>query len=211
MVAAATTAVVAGTDVHAPGILLGVVVVAALVAFEAVGTLPGAYAALGRCWAGIRRVDAVLATPTPVPEPLQRTVPPFDITAVGATGVTIRPAPGAPAILVGADFEVLRGQRVALTGPSGCGKSTLLGAVLRLVATEIHPITLDHGANRPIPVMELSAEAMPPLVAGSLQGDHVFATTLRDNLRVVAPTITDTELDELAASVGLLDWMASLP
>jgi ATP-binding cassette subfamily C protein CydCD len=217
LVAAATTAVVVGANVHtiaaghATGILLGLVAVAALVAFDAVSTLPGAYAALGRCWAGIRRVDAVLATPIPVPEPLQGAVPPLDITAVGATGVTIRPAPGAAAILVGADFEVRRGQRVALTGPSGCGKSTLLGAVLRLVPTETHPITLARGADRPIPVMDLPAEAMPPLVAGSLQGDHVFATTLRDNLRVVAPTITDTELDELAASVGLDDWVASLP
>jgi len=215
--AAATTAVVVGADVHAiaaghsSGILLGVVAVAALVAFDAFSTLPGAYAALGRCWAGIRRVDAVLAAPIPVPEPLQRTDPPVGITAIGATGVTIRPAPGAGAILVDAEFEVVRGQRVALTGPSGSGKSTLLGAVLRLVPTEMHPITLAQGANQRIPVMDLPTEAMPTLVAGSLQGDHVFATTLRDNLRVVAPTTTDTELDELAGRVGLVDWIASLP
>jgi ATP-binding cassette subfamily C protein CydCD len=217
VVAAVTTAVVAGADVHAiavghaSGILLGVVVVAALIAFDAVSTLPAAYAALGRSWAGIRRVDAVLATPIPVPEPLQPTLPPLDITAIGTADVTIRPAPGSAAILVGADFELVRGQRVALTGPSGCGKSTLLGAVLRLVPTEIQPITVAHGTNRPIPVVDLPAAAMPPLVAGSLQGDHVFATTLRDNLRVVAPTSTDTELDALAARVGLLDWIASLP
>ena len=64
------------------------------------------------------------------------------------------------------------------------------------------------GGSAPVAVADLQAEQLPPLVAGSLQGDHVFATTLRDNLRVVAPTATDADLDVLAERVGLDDWSA---
>jgi ABC-type transport system involved in cytochrome bd biosynthesis fused ATPase/permease subunit len=44
-----------------------------------------------------------------------------------------------------------------------------------------------------------------------LQGDHVFNTTLRDNLRVVRPEATDVELDEVAARAGLADFAHTLP
>ena len=62
-----------------------------------------------------------------------------------------------------------------------------------------------------VALVDLRSADVPPLVAGSLQGDHVFATTLRDNLRVVAPTLTDADLDAVAARVGLADWVRSLP
>jgi ABC-type transport system involved in cytochrome bd biosynthesis fused ATPase/permease subunit len=49
------------------------------------------------------------------------------------------------------------------------------------------------------------------LVAGSLQGDHVFDATLRDNLRVVKPDASDDELDDVAAQSGLAAFIHALP
>jgi ABC-type transport system involved in cytochrome bd biosynthesis fused ATPase/permease subunit len=52
---------------------------------------------------------------------------------------------------------------------------------------------------------------VPAAVSGSLQGDHVFATTLRDNVRLVAPDAGDLDLDLAADRVGLGDWVRELP
>ena len=59
-----------------------------------------------------------------------------DHPAVKASGLRLRPAPGAPAVLEGADLEVPSGCRAALVGPNGAGKSTLLRALAGLVAAD---------------------------------------------------------------------------
>jgi ATP-binding cassette, subfamily C, bacterial CydCD len=41
--------------------------------------------------------------------------------------------------------------------------------------------------------------------------DHVFATTLRENLRFAAPTATDADLVAVLHRVRLDDWFAGLP
>ena len=193
------------------GILLGVAAAASLVAFEAVNTLPAAYAALGRCRSGLQRVEAVLATDVPVPDPAMRRPAPETVLDVHSHGLTLRPGPAAPPVLVDADFSVASGQRIAVVGPSGCGKTSLLAAVLRLLPTEGHPLTVRGTGTTSIDLEELEPDQVPPLIAGSLQGDHVFSTTLRDNLRVVAPDAGDDDLDAVASRVGLSSWLQSLP
>jgi ATP-binding cassette subfamily C protein CydCD len=193
------------------GIWFGVLAAASLVAFETVSTLPAAYAALGRCLAGLDRVNAVLDTPIPVALPLRAVPAPLTVTGLTAAAMTLRPAAGADPVLVDTALELAQGRRIALIGPSGSGKSTLLAAMLRLLPTEVNPISLGRSSGPPVPVCDLHPDQLPPLVAGSLQGDHVFGTTLRDNLRMVSPEATDDDLDALAARVGLAKWIRSLP
>jgi ABC-type transport system involved in cytochrome bd biosynthesis fused ATPase/permease subunit len=62
-----------------------------------------------------------------------------------------------------------------------------------------------------VPLAGVAAAELPPIVAGSLQGDHVFTATLRDNLRIARPDASDAELDEAAERAGLAGFIASLP
>src|SRR5581483_10054615 len=97
-----------------------------------------------------------------------------------------------------------------VVGPSGCGKSTLLAAAVRLLRPAAGRLDVT-GSDGAVELAALPAAAVPPLVAGSLQGDHVFDATLRDNVRLVRPAATDDELDAVARRVGLLDEIRALP
>jgi ATP-binding cassette subfamily C protein CydC len=82
---------------------------------------------------------------------------------------------------------VLRsGERLAVVGPSGSGKTTQL--------------------------MALAAAHEKPMTAGFFAEDaHLFDTTVRDNLLVARGDATDDELTAALLTVGLSDWLASLP
>jgi ABC-type transport system involved in cytochrome bd biosynthesis fused ATPase/permease subunit len=125
-------AVTAGTTTP---IMLGVTIAAARAAFDALAVLPAAFAALGRCRAGLRRVNQLLAARLPFPPSDQPSRPAARVAALEAVDV-LRPAPQAPPVLVDADLSVVAGQRLAITGSSGSGKTTLLAALLRLLPAE---------------------------------------------------------------------------
>ncbi len=193
-------------------IVIGVLLACALAGFEALAPLPAAFASWTRLRAGLARVAAVLAAPVPVPEPGSPAPAPERAQPIGvrAAAARLAPAPGAPVVVDGLDLTLHPGRRVALVGPSGCGKTTVLRAALRLLPTTSGTIAATT-PEREVPLADLSASAVPPLLAGSLQGDHVFDATLRDNLRVVRPEASDADLDAVAARAGLGEFVAGLP
>ena len=209
-----TAVLVAGTTAVTGGRLdavdLGVLAATALVAFDALGALPAAFAALGRCVAGLGRVEEVINRPVPVAPPAIPAPAPALIRGINGARLVVAPGIGAAPVLRGANLRLRAGETLAVVGPSGSGKSTLLTAVLGLLSPLSGQVHVT-GEEVSVPVTEISGEARPALIAGSLQGDHVFSTTLRDNLRVVAPGATDHDLDEVARRAGLGEFVASLP
>jgi ATP-binding cassette subfamily C protein CydCD len=216
VIGAVTVAGIIGVGAHAvargavSSVMLGVLAVAGLLAFESTGALAPAFAALGRCSAGLHRVDEVLGAPIPVPEPLHPQGVPVGLTGMIVQDATLAPGSGAPPVLAAAQLRVSMGQRIGVVGPSGAGKSTLLAALLRLLTPETGWIGLCDG-DGVTPLVDLRSGDVPAAVSGSLQGDHVFATTLRDNVRLVAPDAGDLDLDLAADRVGLGDWVRELP
>ncbi|MCW2527983.1 MAG: transporter, CydDC cysteine exporter (CydDC-E) family, permease/ATP-binding protein CydC [Pseudonocardiales bacterium] len=205
---------VAGAAAVADGrlsaISLGVLAVCVLAGFEAVSPLPSAFAAWARCRAGLLRVAELINAAPAFMEPHRPAQSPTGGLGIGIHQLRLRPAPAAECVLLGADLTVTSGSSVALTGPSGSGKSTLLAAVLRLLPSDTGTVELTGHAGA-TDLVSLRGEDMPPLVAGSLQGDHVFDATLRDNVRVVRPDTSDLDLDEVAAQAGLTTFLRSLP
>jgi ABC-type transport system involved in cytochrome bd biosynthesis fused ATPase/permease subunit len=191
-------------------VAVAVLAACVLAAFDALAPLPAAFAAWSRLRAGMQRVAGVLAAKPPVAEPPVVADVPAGPIGMHAASVTIAPGPGAPAVLRGASVTVHPGERVAVIGPSGCGKSTLLAATLRLLAPQEGSVEITNAAGG-VALTAMGADDVPPLVAGSLQGDHVFNASLRDNLRVVRPSASDADLDAVAERAGLAGFVRALP
>ncbi|SDJ46398.1 ATP-binding cassette, subfamily C, CydCD [Frankineae bacterium MT45] len=198
-------------------IAFGVLAVCVLAGFDAVA---GAVSAVGQwrgCLAGLDRVTELLARPAPVAEPIHASLAPAGGAGMHAGQLTLCPAPGAASLLDGVELSIRPGTRTAIIGPSGSGKSTLLTAALRLLPIQGGELSMEGadtdgvGARCRIELAAMRSDDVPPVIAGSLQGDHVFDATLRDNLRVVRPQATDDELDLVAERAGLSEFIAGLP
>jgi ABC-type transport system involved in cytochrome bd biosynthesis fused ATPase/permease subunit len=190
-------------------ITAGVVTLVAVTAVEPVAGLAPAWAALASSRERAGRVAALLAAPVPVPEPAVAATAPAGRQGLLADRAVLAHAGGGP-VLDDLSLALPPGSRVAVVGPSGSGKSTLVAAALRLLAPRAGTVGLADG-DRAVPLTELPATAVPPLVSGCLQDDHLFAASLRENLRVGRPGASDAELDDVAARLGLLAWVRSLP
>ncbi|WP_308121337.1 thiol reductant ABC exporter subunit CydC [Paractinoplanes bogorensis] len=93
------------------------------------------------------------------------------------------------------DLELAYGERVAVTGRSGSGKSTLAAVVARLLDPRAGT-TAHQGAGRVV-------------LVGDDTG-HVFASTVRENLRLARPDASDAELRAALIRVRLGTWFGSL-
>ena len=178
--------------------LIGVLLLLPLSSFEAAGALPAAAAQHARSRsAAARLADAAgehwdRARPAPS---AQATRP--ATATLFARGLTAGWSADAPRVRE-LDLELPPGSRLAVVGPSGSGKTTLLATLAGLLAPLDGEVTAD--GDDPRAAVTLFAEDA-----------HVFATTLRENLKVVRGDLTDAEAHAALDAVGLHDWVAALP
>ena len=106
------------------------------------------------------------------------------------------------------DLDLPAGSRVAVVGRSGSGKSTLAAVLARLLDPRAGTITGTGGADlRRVP--EAAVRGRIVLVGDDT--DHVFASTVRENLRLARPAATDDEVRAALTRVRLDGWLAGLP
>ncbi|MEU4222618.1 ATP-binding cassette domain-containing protein, partial [Actinoplanes sp. NPDC026623] len=102
--------------------------------------------------------------------------------------------PGREPALRDLDLDLPAGSRIAVLGPSGGGKSTLAAVLAGLLDPRAGTVT---GVGRTVLVGD--------------ETDHVFASTVRENLRLARPGATDGELHAALARVRLDGWLAQQP
>jgi thiol reductant ABC exporter CydC subunit len=187
------------------GVLLAVIALVPMAAFELVVGLPVATQALQRTRRSAARVFDVIDAPLPVTDPeapLPLPPPPYEL---GAHGVWARyPRAPAPA-LRGVDLELRSGRRVAVVGPSGAGKSTVAAVMLRFLDYEAGAIRIDETDQD-----RLAGDALRTVVGLVGQDAHLFDTSLAENLRIGRRSATDADLASALAGVGLAGWLDEL-
>jgi ABC-type bacteriocin/lantibiotic exporter with double-glycine peptidase domain len=105
------------------------------------------------------------------------------------------------------DFTVHHGDTIAVIGPSGEGKTTLLRLLLGLVepCTGRAELVGSSGKHYTISAGTRSVFAYVP------QGNSVFAGTVAENLRLVKPNATDSELIQVLQTACAWDFVQKMP
>ena len=161
------------------GVYLAVLPLVAIVAFESVQPLATAIEHLDRSRAAALRLfdvvdqrPAVTEPPHPVELAVDTTAPAIEFLDVDFT------YPGADTpVLRGTRMVIPAGSRVALVGPSGSGKSTMVDLLLRFREVDRGQINF-FGTD----VATARADDVRHHIAVVAQNDHLFDTTVRDNL-----------------------------
>ena len=105
------------------------------------------------------------------------------------------------------DFTVHHGDTVAVIGPSGEGKTTLLRLLLGLVepCTGRAELVGSSGKHYTISAGTRGVFAYVP------QGNSVFSGTVAENLRLVKPNATDSELIQVLKTACAWDFVSGFP
>ena len=176
-----------------------------LAAFDAIGMLPRAGAALGHASAAAGRVleaaDAAVLVPDPV-DPVQ--MPKGN--GLKFEAIQFRWQPDRPAVFDGLTLEVPQGTRVALLGPSGAGKSTLAALALKVAAPRSGTIRLGG-----VDITLLPAAAVRARIGWLSQETHLFDDTIRVNLCLAAPDADDGALWAALDAARIGDMVRALP
>jgi len=188
------------------GVLLAVIALIPLAAFELIAPLPFATQTLERVRGCAARVFEVTDARVPVLDPADATTIPPAPYALSVRGLRARYAQDGPWALDGVDLELSPGRRVGLVGPSGAGKTTLAEVLLRFLPYAGGSITLSG-----VEIDRMFSDDYRKVVGMVAQDAHIFDTTIRENLLLARRTASDEELCEALAGAGLLAWVQALP
>jgi thiol reductant ABC exporter CydC subunit len=206
------TGTAAVRDGSLDGVMLAVVVLLPLAAFDVVAPLTSAAQQADAAVAAARRVFAVLDAEPPLTEPDAPAPLPAGADAVRLVGAGAR-WPGAQAeSLRGLDLTLTPGRRIGLVGASGSGKSTTAALLMRFLAPSSGRVAVGSAAGETWVEGERAGGDEVRSVVGLLQQDaHVFDTTIEENLRVADPEATPAALREALRGARLLEWVDALP
>ena len=188
-------------------LLLAVLVLLPLAAFEAVQPLPAAAQQLTTARRAAARFFAVLdadaaRTGAGHFRRASRRRPRTRAARTWALAIQAMPAGRCTDI----DLAILPGARVAIVGPSGSGKTTLLLALLRFVQ-----VSRARSRTADVDLDSCTGDEVRRRIGACLQDAHVFATSVRGNLQIGRPDADDADLENALRQARLLDWVRTLP
>ncbi|WP_429134215.1 heme ABC transporter ATP-binding protein/permease CydC [Aeromonas hydrophila] len=184
----------------APDPITALMVFATLASFEALMPLAGAFQHLSTSLTSARRLNEILQE-AKAPEwgHEERHAP------QGALQINdlYFSYPGNPQpVLRGCTLQLQAGEKLALLGQTGCGKSTLMGLLTREWNPQAGKILLDGK-----PLTDYSEGALRASLSVVSQRVHLFADTLRGNLKLAAPHASDEQLVQVLTQVGLANLL----
>ncbi len=113
---------------------------------------------------------------------------------------------GKEKILKDVSFQIHANETVAFVGKSGAGKSTIFSLLCKMYNIDAGKIMIDG-----IDIRELDRESIRSNITIISQNPYIFNVSIRDNFRLVKPSLTDAEMIH-ACKVACLDtFVESLP
>jgi ATP-binding cassette subfamily C protein CydC len=103
-------------------------------------------------------------------------------------------------------FTVPQGKSIAIVGPSSAGKSTIANLLFRFWDYTSGEIRLG-GAE----LKSLNQDEVRKRCALVSQNSYFFNTSIRENLRLAHPSMTQQEMEAAARDVQIHEFIASLP
>lgn len=104
------------------------------------------------------------------------------------------------------DLDLTPGSRIVVVGPSGAGKTTLLMTLAGLLPPRAGTVTVNG-----FPVADADPAALRRRVGFFAEDAHLFDTSLLENLRVARGDLDDDAARAVLGTVGLGEWVATLP
>ena len=95
---------------------------------------------------------------------------------------------------------------VALAGKNGCGKTTFIEILLRINYPNRGKIYLDGIENT-----EIEEKCFRKIFGAYLQNDFLFNMTIRENIMLANPSVTDDEIMYWAKKIGIYKKISELP
>jgi ATP-binding cassette, subfamily C, bacterial CydC len=195
---------------HAEGrldrVLIALLALLSLAAFEAVQPLTESFRELQATVAAGRRILDLTDRVPQIVDPAEPLTPPNGPFAIELDDVRARYGPGERPALDGFSLRLEPGRRVVLLGPSGAGKTTVVRLLLRFIDPERGRVTLAGEDLR-----RYRQEDVRGLITVAGQDAHLFSASIRDNLKLARPDATDEDLARSLRAARILDWVQSLP
>ena len=109
-------------------------------------------------------------------------------------------------VLSDVTFSATPGSITAIIGPTGSGKSTLMALLLRLFDPVSGRVAIDDRDLRDYRIASLRAA-----IAIALQENVLFAMSVRDNIRYVAPSASEDQVHTAIRVAAMDDYVDGLP
>jgi len=187
-------------------VMLAVLPLAAVGAFESVPTLAMAALRTRQVVAAGRRLLAIDAIPVPVRDPDRPDVLPPGCPDVAVEKAHLRYRPDLPWALRGLDLSLPAGSRVALVGASGSGKTSLVNVLLRF-----WPLDAGRAALGGVDLDRLDQARVRRSVALVDQHARLFSGTIRQNVILGRPDADGADVDAAIGRAQLAEWVGTLP
>ncbi|MFM1861620.1 MAG: hypothetical protein RLZ26_142 [Pseudomonadota bacterium] len=193
-----------GQAVGTPGQLMSFVT-AFLMAYEPAKRLSRMRVSIEAGMYGVRMMYSLLDQPATLTEAAEPVDLPEGPSGVALEGVSFS-YPGARGVFSDLTLSFPAGTTTALVGPSGGGKSTLLNLILRLYDPDQGRVLIDG-----IDLRAASFASLRRKIAYVGQDTFLFATSVMENLRIVRPDATDTEVREAARIANADEFILGMP
>ena len=188
------------------GVMLGTFALMTFASFEAVNPLPLAAQMWNASREAAKRLFEVVDTEPVTSDKVTSEQSPVTNYELRFTDLSFSyPNTKIPA-LEHVTFILRPGTSLAIVGPSGAGKSTVANLLFRFWEYELGEISLGG-----VSLKSLNQDEVRKRCALVSQNSYFFNTSVRENLRVARPKVSQDEMEFAARSAQIHEFIASLP